>query len=241
MMAARGSADDAPAGEARATQGAGFGDLRSCLCPRPAVAYGCGMPAFLEVFQTAGRELRALEDARVTIGKAEGNDVLVEDAAVSRLHAALEPYGATWCVRDLGSRNGTFVNGERVIAERALHHGDEIRIGATRLVFRASEVPSHDLTAAVESSPDLTRREHDVLVALCAPLFKGAMFSRPATIREIAAALFLTEGAIKQHLSRLYDKFRIEGGGDPRPVQLANEAVRRGAVGVADVRAATTE
>jgi DNA-binding transcriptional ArsR family regulator len=200
------------------------------------------MPAFIEVFDAAGRELRALEAARVTIGKAEGNDVVVgSDASVSRLHAALEPYGATWCIRDLGSRNGTFVNGERVISERALHHGDEIRIGATRLVFRASEAPAAELTAAVESAPDLTRREHDVLVALCGPLFKGAMFARPATIKEIAAALFLTEGAVKQHLSRLYDKFRIEGGGEPRPVQLANEAVRRGAVGIADVRASADE
>lgn len=200
------------------------------------------MPAFLEVFDAAGRDLRALGSARVTIGKAEGNDVMVaSDAAVSRLHAALELYGASWCIRDLGSRNGTFVNGERVISERALHHGDEIRVGATRLVFRASEAPSADMTAAVESAPDLTRREQDVLVALCAPLFKGAMFARPSTIREIAAALFLTEGAVKQHMSRLYDKFRIGSGDESRPVQLANEAVRRGAVGIADVRAATPE
>lgn len=200
------------------------------------------MPAFLEVFAAAGRELRSLDSARVTIGKADGNDVIVaDDPAVSRLHAALEPYGASWVVRDLGSRNGTFVNGERVIADRALHHGDEIRIGATRLVYRASEAPQAEMTAAVEEAPELTRREHDVLVALCAPLFKGAMFARPATIREIAAALFLTEGAVKQHLSRLYDKFRITGGGEPRPVQLANDAVRRGAVGIADVRAAAPE
>lgn len=200
------------------------------------------MPAFLEVFDAAGRDLRALEHARVTIGKADGNDVTVtSDAAVSRLHAALEPYGSTWCIRDLGSRNGTFVNGERIVSERALHHGDEIRIGATRLVYRASEAPAADLTAAVDAAPELTRREHDVLVALCAPLFKGAMFSRPATIKEIAAAMFLTEGAVKQHLSRLYDKFGIEGGGEPRPVQLANEAVRRGAVGIADVRASADE
>lgn len=200
------------------------------------------MPAFLEVFDAAGRDLRSLDAARVTIGKADGNDVIVaSDAAVSRLHAALEPYGATWCIRDLGSRNGTFVNGERVISERALHHGDEIRIGATRLVFRASEAPSAEMTAAVESAPELTRRELDVLVALCAPLFKGAMFARPSTIREIAAALFLTEGAVKQHMSRLYDKFKIEAGDEARPVQLANEAVRRGAVGIADVRAATPE
>jgi hypothetical protein len=45
------------------------------------------------------------------------------------VHAVFERFGDTWCVRDLGSRNGTFVNGDRVIGERALHAGDEILLG----------------------------------------------------------------------------------------------------------------
>lgn len=196
------------------------------------------MLAYLELLTSSGRELVPLGEARLTVGKAEDNGfTIASDKAVSRLHAVFEPYGSGWCVRDLGSRNGTFVNGERLLGDQVLHHGDEVRLGTTRLVFRTDTPAEPTMTETVEAAPDLTRRERDVLVALCKPVFSGAMFSRPATIKEIAAALFLTENAVKQHLSRLYDKFAVFGEGAPRPVQLANEAIRRGAVSLADLRA----
>jgi pSer/pThr/pTyr-binding forkhead associated (FHA) protein len=73
---------------------------------------------------------------RVTIGKAAENDVpLSDDPTGSRLHAVLERFPAGWCVSDLGSSNGTSVNGERVWSSHRLQHGDEIRVGQTRLVF----------------------------------------------------------------------------------------------------------
>jgi DNA-binding NarL/FixJ family response regulator len=66
----------------------------------------------------------------------------------------------------------------------------------------------------------------------------GAAFTEPASIREIADALVITEAAVKQHLAHLYDKFAIHGGGERRRVQLANEALRRGAVTIAALRQA---
>jgi len=197
------------------------------------------MPAYLEVWGASGRELRTLGEGRTTLGQATDSDIVLGgDRAVSRVHAALEPYGGAWAIRDLGSRNGTFVNGERILGDRVLRAGDEIRAGSTRMVFHAEAPADPQMTETVEGPPEVTRRERDVLVALCRPVFSGAMFSRPATIKEIAAALFLTENAVKQHLSRLYDKFAIYGEGEPRPVQLANEAIRRGAVSLGDLRAA---
>ena len=77
-----------------------------------------------------------LEADRLTIGKAPENDVpLEDDPTASRLHAVLERFAAGWCVSDLGSSNGTSVNGERIWSSHRLEHGDEIRIGQTRLVF----------------------------------------------------------------------------------------------------------
>ena len=74
---------------------------------------------------------------RSTIGKAAENDVaLPDDPTASHLHAVLERFPAGWCVTDLGSSNGTWVNGERIWASRRLRHGDEIRVGQTRLMFR---------------------------------------------------------------------------------------------------------
>ena len=60
------------------------------------------------------------------------------DGEVSRLHAQLERVGADWLVSDdQFSRNGTFVNGERLRARRVLRAGDVIRIGDTQLAFVA--------------------------------------------------------------------------------------------------------
>jgi tetratricopeptide (TPR) repeat protein len=78
--------------------------------------------------------------------------------------------------------------------------------------------------------PELTRRERDVLVALCRPLSRGAAFTEPASIHEIAEALGVSEAAVKQHLVHLYDKFGIFEGDERRRVRLANAALSEGAV-----------
>src|SRR5262245_26510842 len=172
----------------------------------------------------------------MTIGTLESNDVVVEAESVSRVHAVFERFGHAWCVRDLGSRNGTFVNGGRIIGERALHSGDEILLGRLRLLFHGP--PRGQETAAVAQAPPLTPSERDVLLALCRPLLTGDAFTEPASIREIAAELVVSEAAVKQHLSRLYAKFDVEAAGGRRRVQLANAAVARGAVKVGDLRPA---
>ena len=194
------------------------------------------MGGYLEVWTPNGRELVSLEAGRLTLGTDPANDLaLPADPTLSRLHAVLERYEAGWCVRDLGSRNGTFVNGQRIWSERSLRPGDELRVGATRLVYRGDE-PVGAGTQASEPAPELTRREREVLVVLCRTVLGGAAFTEPASIREIADALVVSEAAVKQHLAHLYDKFGIHGGGERRRVRLANEALRRGAVTMAGLR-----
>src|SRR5213076_1200567 len=74
------------------------------------------------------------------------------------------------------------------------------------------------------TSPALTRREHDVLLALCGPMFSGDVFREPASTRQIATELVVTEAAVKQHLSRLYDKFGIFDQEARRQVALLTKA-----------------
>lgn len=198
------------------------------------------MPAFLEVWSDSGAQLVPLEGGRVTLGRASSNDVpLPWDTKASRLHAVLEELPAGWCMRDLSSRNGTFLNGARVDRDRPLASGDEIRIGGTRLVFRGERTAvDPGVTEGAERPPELTPRERDVLLALFRPALAGEVFSEPASTRDMAKVLSVSEPAVKQHLLRLYDKFGIYEGGERRRVRLANEALRRGAVTLAEVRSA---
>jgi predicted component of type VI protein secretion system len=198
------------------------------------------MAAYVEVTDLGDSRLIALDGPRLTIGRSTDNDVaLAGDNEVSRFHALLDRMGSGWFVRDLSSKNGTFVNGVRIGGERPLRDSDEIRIGRARLVFRGE--PATDdtgLTQAPERAPDLTRREREVLIALFTKAARGELFNEPASTRDIAVALSISEAAVKQHLLHLYDKFGIYGEGERRRFRLANEALRRGAVNLAEVRKA---
>jgi DNA-binding CsgD family transcriptional regulator len=193
------------------------------------------MTDHLEVWVDGTQERLPLTGDRFTIGQSAGNDlVLPFDRTVSRVHAVLERVASRWCVRDLASRNGTFVNGERIWGERPIFSGDEIRVGSVRLVAQVDDGGAGAATVGAETGPDLTRREREVLVALCRPMVSGEVFREAASIRQMASELFVTEAAVKQHLSRLYEKFGIVDR-DGRRTRLANEAIRRGAVGTVEI------
>lgn len=201
------------------------------------------MPSHLEISTPAGRELVALSGPRATLGKSSTNTVpLAHDETVSRLHAVLENLGFAWSIRDLGSRNGTYLNGERITAERVLRSGDEVRVGKSRLLFwevrHDGDGPEEETISAqpLDLPPRLTPREVDVLLVLCRPLVSDAPFPEPVSVRGIASELFVSEAAVKQHLQNLYEKFGVPAQGDRR-VRLANEALRRGAVTIAQLRA----
>jgi predicted component of type VI protein secretion system len=72
-----------------------------------------------------------------TIGRKPDNDVVIADPSASRVHAAFEyePVEDVLTLRDLGSRNGTFVNHERLANECRLHANDQVRIGQHQLRF----------------------------------------------------------------------------------------------------------
>jgi DNA-binding NarL/FixJ family response regulator len=194
--------------------------------------------AQVEVWKPDGRELVSLDDEQVTVGRGTTNHIVVtSDPELSRVHAVLEPLGEGWCVRDVGSSNGTYVNSERIWSVRSLRTGDEIRVGRTRLVYRGASVTTDEtITRSASPPPPLTRRERDVLVALCRPVLSADLFTEPASIRQIADELVVSEAAVKQHLAKLYDKFGVYDVTERRRVKLANEAVRRGAVTLADLR-----
>jgi len=106
-----------------------------------------------------------------------------------------------------------------------------LSFGAAR--GRIGGIQQEEITAEAElrrsAAPELTRRELDVLTSLCRPALSDEAFATPATAHDIAADLVVTEAAVKQHLLRLYQKFRIPGGPNRR-TRLANEVVALGLV-----------
>jgi class 3 adenylate cyclase/tetratricopeptide (TPR) repeat protein len=78
---------------------------------------------------------RRYVQSELRIGRGEQNDLRLNDASVSRYHAFLRRVDGRYLLSDVGSQNGTFVNGRRVHAPSALHSGDRIRAGTTELTF----------------------------------------------------------------------------------------------------------
>jgi transcriptional regulator with GAF, ATPase, and Fis domain len=83
-----------------------------------------------------------LHDGDVSIGRESSNDLCITDAAMSRRHCLLVSQNEQFAIRDLGSRNGTRVNGVPV-DEQLLSHGDQIAIGSSVLVFLVKEDELH--------------------------------------------------------------------------------------------------
>ena len=174
------------------------------------------------------------------IGRSPSADVsLPGDSEVSKLHAQVEHVGSDCTLVDDGlSRNGSFVNEERVSGRQLLRDGDVIRGCPPRLRFRSpgagrdSTVISTDLAAAAGVSPAQRR----VLVALCRPFKEGAAFASPATNADIAAELHLSIDAVKTHLRALFEKFDLADAPQSRKrVDLVQRAMQTGLITARDL------
>jgi pSer/pThr/pTyr-binding forkhead associated (FHA) protein len=181
------------------------------------------------------------ERPRCTVGRGDEVDVALDfDEQVSRLHAEIERIGGAWTVADDGlSRNGSFANGERISGRRRLVDNDELRFGATIVLYRAPQSASGSATVAAPDRADLpvlTDAQRRVLIALCRPFREGSQYATPATNQQIADEVFLSLDAVKGHLRVLFDKFGI---GDlpqnQKRVRLIELALRNGVISVRDL------
>jgi DNA-binding CsgD family transcriptional regulator len=174
------------------------------------------------------------------VGRSESADLnLSWDEEVSSLHAQLEMVGMECTLVDDGvSRNGSFVNGERVSGRRRLRDGDTMRFGRTGVIYRApgdsasETVLSGDALTAAGVSPAQKR----VLVALCRPFKEGSSFATPATNGQIAEELVLSVDAVKTHLRALFEKFGVEDlPQNQKRVALVERALQSGLVSERDL------
>jgi predicted component of type VI protein secretion system len=181
------------------------------------------------------------DEEKLAVGRGEGAGLRFDDPEISSLHAELERIGDDWVLVDDGlSRNGSFVNGERVSGRRRLRDGDALRFGQTPVVFRAPGAPAAG-TVAAGDTPDaasITDTQRAILVALCRPYREGSDFATPAANKQIAGEVFLSVDAVKSHLRALFEKFDV---GDlpqnQKRVRLAELALRSGVISPRDLEA----
>jgi pSer/pThr/pTyr-binding forkhead associated (FHA) protein len=169
------------------------------------------------VWRTDEGEQRLLllgqERWRVTVGRDPGADITLPwDAEVSRTHALLEQIGRGWTLIDDGlSRNGSFVNGARVIGRRRLRDKDHMVFGATTVTYRETQSGGVTKTASVIDAPSaipLSPMQRKVLIALCRPVHESDS-AIPSTNRQIAEEVYLTVDAVKAHLRVLFERYGL--------------------------------
>lgn len=100
-----------------------------------------------------GMNLRdfVLQAERITLGRGSGNDIVLDEPVVSGQHAALQ-LKPTPTITDLGSTNGTRLNG-KAITKAPLHHNDVIRIGSHELRFVDERVQDYAATMVLQAAP----------------------------------------------------------------------------------------
>jgi len=202
-----------------------------------------GNPYLLFRDDEGAQHIYSLADVgeRLTIGRLPGCELeLGWDGKVSGAHAQLERLGGSdWTLADDGlSRNGSYVNSERLRQRRRLIDGDVLRFGDTVMVFRA---PSGAIDATIALTGELEEvhlspAQRRVLLALCRPFAHGDDFAAPASNQQIADELVVSVEAVKTHLRSLFEKFSV--GDLPRQAkrgQLVKRAFQTGTVSAKDL------
>jgi hypothetical protein len=109
------------------------------------------------------------------------------------------------------SRNGSYLNGERITGKRRLSDGDRVCFGGTLMTYRGPAAVDPDSTLSVRSAPlsvTVSEGQRKVLIALARPMAQSA-FATPASNREIADEVHLSVDAVKAQLRVLFERFGL--------------------------------
>lgn len=157
---------------------------------------------------------RLHSSGRICIGRAQKNDIPIDDTAVSTLHAEIEPEGEHFFLTDFNSRNGTFVNKELVISRR-LAHGDVISMGNHNLVFfygKNEKKPGPSEQENYQATMQLDTHEHRARLAKSV-----AEFTEPEEKKMPEAVItFLSKETASKRLEKTETWIGKDSGADLR-------------------------
>jgi len=145
-----------------------------------------------------------VEKSEILIGRSTECDLILQAPSISRKHSVLRLFGEHIYLKDLMSKNGTYLNGVRISEEQELRDCDIIRLG--ELEFRLQELNDNDDRTVIDSGErreknfgkefGLSGREEEVLYLL----LKGL------SVKEIGRRLFISQGTAKNHVLSIYNK-----------------------------------
>ena len=158
------------------------------------------MPARITIIGPEGRHEAELKPHN-TLGRHPNNTIQLLDRIVSKEHLHISLINGAWVVKDLGSLNGTCVNGERMTVDRPLNNADEITLGSTRIIFQS------DTTAVPgghqgESAKSMSR------VTMTPGMVESHIRTKLAPLQDIS---FMPERLVTdvEALRRDYEKLRV--------------------------------
>lgn len=179
-------------------------------------------PTLFEVSSEAGTARFPARGSTVRVGRALDNDVVLDaERTVSRQHAEFVSGPDGWSVRDLGSQNGTFVNGVPVTGDAAMRVGADDVVGLGTVTVRLLVIDADDGHTVLDHRgidmhkllTALSQREREVL----------ALVAAGRTDDQVARELFISVKTVHSHLDRIRDKSGLR-----RRAELTRLAVRLG-------------
>lgn len=181
------------------------------------------MPKLTLVLDRKPLQVYDIDQPVIRIGRGENMDVVIDNVSVSRRQAEIRDENGTWVLRDLGSSNGTFLNGRRMTADQLLRPGDEISFGKFSIFFeRVFTEPMAAELAAPRAGPEsggtvrLTPEEVERLQ-------RGAALKRQAQIQWQAGGergtYYLESDGVLVGRSELCD-LRVPAGGPRQDILI---------------------
>ena len=127
-----------------------------------------------------------LEKTSIVVGRGEEADILIDNPSMSRRHAEFRQEGAGWIVEDLGSSNGTFMNGERIEGVKFVEVGTEVAFGKFSIVFdKAVGGEPAAAPAAASAAPDPFQGTPAAPVASAPAAVEGTMHIKGHEVKEL--------------------------------------------------------
>src|SRR5579883_213501 len=198
----------------------------SALSPQPTRP---GIPAG-RLIVTGGPEAGktvSLHGAIVTIGRESECDLVIPDASISRRHAQVLCQESGWYIQDMGSRNGTALNGQRLTAPHRLEDGDMVMLGVIPLRYLAISAQDEEVAPAALPAPHPATGSSEEIAADTRRPLTGSLPSRPPTVplrgREKPTPLRLPTRPLQ---SSAPSPEAAPEPGKAAPIQLSNSTFR---------------